>query len=96
MQKPHWSPCFSENASWIGCSAPSARRRPSTVVSSCPSAWTASIRQERTLRPSSEDRAGAADAVLAAEVRAGQAELVAQEVGERDARLGRAARCRRR
>ena len=34
-----------------------------------------------------EDRAGAADAVLAADVRAGQAELVAQEVAQQQARL---------
>ena len=34
-----------------------------------------------------QDGAGAADAVLAAEMRAGEAELVAQEIGERQAHL---------
>ena len=34
-----------------------------------------------------QDRAGAADAVLAAEMRAGEAELMAQEIGERHAHL---------
>ena len=38
--------------------------------------------------PVEEHRAGAADAVLAADVRAGQAERVAEEVGEEQARLG--------
>src|SRR5205807_4266205 len=37
-----------------------------------------------------KDGAGAADAVLAAEMRAREAELVAQEIGEREARLDRA------
>ena len=40
--------------------------------------------------PVDENGAGAAHAVLAAEVRAGQVELVAQEVRERGTRLGRA------
>ena len=34
-----------------------------------------------------QDRAGAADAVLAAEMRAGEAEAVAQEIGERQPHL---------
>ena len=50
VQKPHCSPWCSWNASWSGWSA--VRRRPSTVMTSAPSAWTASIRQERTASPS--------------------------------------------
>ena len=38
--------------------------------------------------PSIVDGAGAADAVLAADMRAGRAELVAQEIGQQHARLG--------
>ena len=34
------------------------------------------------------DRAGAADAVLAADMRAGRAQLMAQEIGQQHARLG--------
>src|SRR5579884_2671617 len=50
VQKPHCRPCWSQNACWIGCSsAPFAS--PSTVSSSAPSACTANIRQERTVRP---------------------------------------------
>ena len=58
------------------------RRRPRA-----PSAWTAKTRHERIGCPSSEHGARAADAVLAAEVRAGEAEVLAQDVGERAARL---------
>ena len=64
-----------------------ARREPSTVVISWPSACTASIRQERAGQAVEQDRAGAADAVLAAEMRAGEAERVAQEIGERQPHL---------
>ena len=40
VQKPHCSPCFSQNASCSGCSSlPLAN--PSMVVTSWPSAWTA-------------------------------------------------------
>ena len=61
--------------------------RPSTVSIVRPSACTASSRQERTATPSRRHRAGAADAVLAADVRARQPERVAEEVGEQQPRL---------
>jgi hypothetical protein len=51
------------------------RREPSTVRMLAPSACTASVRQARAGAPSICDRAGAAHAVLAADMRAGQAEL---------------------
>ena len=47
-----------------------------------PRACTASIRHERTGSPSSEHGARAAHAVLAAEVRARELEVLAEEVGE--------------
>src|SRR5690242_20301417 len=51
VQKPHWRPCWSQNACWRGWSvAPSAR--PSIVLISEPWAWTASIVQDLALRPS--------------------------------------------
>ena len=65
--------------------------RPSTVaISRRPPAPRASGRSAPSGRR--EDRAGAADAVLAAEMRAGEPELVAQEIGEREARLDLCAR----
>ena len=60
---------------------------PSTVVISWPSASAASIRQETTGAPSSEDGAGAAAAALADGLGAGQVELVAQRLEQRDTRL---------
>src|SRR2546428_3825623 len=54
VQKPHCSACASRKAACRGWrSAPPPGVRPSTVVSSTPSACTASIRQERTGSPSS-------------------------------------------
>ena len=51
VQKPHWTPPVSMNACWTGWSFPFVAR-PSTVTTSRPSAWAASIRQEVTSRPS--------------------------------------------
>ena len=51
VQKPHWRPCWSQNACWSGWRvAPSAI--PSIVLISRPSAWTASIVQDLALWPS--------------------------------------------
>ena len=53
VQKPHWSPCWSQKAFWIGCSTP-PEARPSTVRTSWPSACTANIEHDFTARsPSS-------------------------------------------
>src|ERR1700730_1030585 len=52
VQKPHCSPWHSWNARCTGCSASRSAARPSTVVTSWPSACTASSRQERTGLPS--------------------------------------------
>ena len=51
VQKPHWKLCESHIAC---CSVPISPSgpSPSIVVTSLPAAWTASIRQERTGRPS--------------------------------------------
>ena len=86
VQKPHWRPCWSQNACWSGWRvAPSAM--PSIVLIS------------RAVRLDGEHRAGlgalavdvdgarAAVAGVAADVRAGQPEDVAQQVDEQEARL---------
>src|SRR3954454_10122933 len=50
VQYPHWSPWCSQNASCSGCSAPSWPI-PSIVLTSAPSAWTASSVQDFTASP---------------------------------------------
>ena len=62
---------------------------PSMVVTSRAVAGDRKVMQERAGMSSSSTRAGAADAVLAAEMRAGQIELLAQEIGQMRARLDR-------
>ena len=52
VQKPHWRPCFSQNAFWSGWSAPSPAAMPSIVVTLDPSACAASIVQLLTALPS--------------------------------------------
>jgi len=47
-----------------------------------PAHCTASVRQPRTVTPSSPHRAGAAYVLLAAHMAAGEAELVAQEIDQ--------------
>ena len=51
VQKPHWKLCESHIACCSVLSPPSGAS-PSIVVTSLPAAWTASIRHERTARPS--------------------------------------------
>ena len=68
-------------------SARRPRARPSTVSIVAPSAWTASSMQLFTSVPLKMHRAGAAVAGVAADVRAGQVEVVAEEVDEQPARL---------
>ena len=84
VQKPHCSAWCSWKACCTGCSAPSAAR-PSIVVTSCPSAWTASTEHDFTLRPSRCDRARAAVAGVASDHRADLAELLPQVVHEQRA-----------
>jgi len=93
VQNPHCRPWASRNAACSGCSASpeaSPPLRPSTVATSCPSTCTANIRQDRTASPSNSTVQAPADAVLAPDVRAGESQLVAQEVGEEQPRLHRA------
>ncbi len=52
VQKPHCSAWLSWNARWTGCSSP-LLDRPSIVVISAPSAWTANTVQLFTLAPPS-------------------------------------------
>ncbi len=51
VQKPHWKASHSTKAAWTGLSF-SGVPRPSTVVISCPTASTASIRQAQIGSPS--------------------------------------------
>ena len=85
VQKPHCRAWQSRNACCTGPSRRRGARQPSTVVIAAPSRLTANSRQERTGRAVDQDRAGAADAVLAADVGAGQPEVVAERVGEQPA-----------
>src|SRR3954453_13820923 len=99
VQKPHCSALRSWNTPCRSASSP-VSERPSMVQTAAPSACTASTRQPRTISPPDRtvqappqpdlavepDRASAADALLAAGVRAGQPKLVAQEIGEMRAR----------
>ena len=91
VQKPHCRPWLSQNACWSGCSPPSGAR-PSMVVTDEPSAWTASIVHDFTARPSTMDGARAALAGVAADVGAGQAQVLAQQLDEQPPRLHVAAR----
>ncbi len=74
------------NACWSGLSAPSSTR-PSTVRTARPSASTARYVQALTAQVVDQDGACAADLGVARDLGAGQAEAVAQDVGERLARL---------
>ena len=84
VQNPHWRPCWSQNACWSGWSVGSLAM-PSIVLRSRPSAWTASIVHDLALSPFDMDGAGAAVARIATDMRAGQPEVVAQEVDEQEA-----------
>ena len=75
------------NACCIGCSVPSAAASPSIVVMSPPSAWTASTVQLFTASPSRWMRAGAARRRVAADVGAGEPDVLADVVDEQRARL---------
>ena len=86
VQKPHCSAWFSWNACCTGCSLPS-RARPSIVVTSPPSACTASTEQDFTLLPVEVHGAGAAVAGVAADDGAGLSEPFPQVVDEQHAGL---------
>ena len=79
----------SRNASCTGDSAPSGPPSPSIVVTSAPSACTANMQARAHGLAVEQHRARAAHAVLAAEVRARERALLAEEVGERLPRLRR-------
>ena len=87
VQKPHCRPWVSRKACCSGWSSSGLSARPSTVCDLVPSAWTASIRQERTGSPSSST-------VQAPQTPCSQPtwvpvrpQLVAQEVAEQQPRL---------
>ncbi|MGX1388797.1 hypothetical protein AB7M66_009928 [Bradyrhizobium japonicum] len=87
VQKPHWSAWLRRNAC---CSTPSRSRRRREAFDG-PELATIDLRSEREARPRQhavdDNSAGATDAVLAADMGAGRAQLVAQKIGEQHARL---------
>ena len=87
VQKPHCRPCFSQNAFWSGCSAPSPAAMPSIVVTLAPSAWTASIVQLFTAWPSTWTVHAPHWLVSQPDVGAGQAQVLAQHLDEEPAWL---------
>ena len=91
VQKPHCRPCSSMKPCCTGSSTPSTSS-PSTVRISCPAAIAASTVHDLTGSPSISTTHVAAVGGVTAPVRAGQAELVAQEVDEQHPRLDVAGR----
>ena len=86
VQKPHWSPCFSQNAVWIGVEPAAGRhaldRRDRVAVGL--------DREDRARldRPAVElDGARPALAGVAADVRPGQPEVLAQRLDEQPSGL---------
>src|ERR1700736_4375143 len=69
VQKPHCRPWCSRNASCIGCSGAPSAASPSMVLTSCPSAMTASVVQDFTALRG-----------IAADMGAGQPQVLAQEL----------------
>ena len=86
MQKPHWSAWWRLKASWSGESvaSPASDSTVSTARAVGLDREQAAAAHRDAVEPHG---AGAADAVLAADVRAGEAEAVAEEVGQEQARL---------
>ena len=81
VQKPHCIACVAQKACWSGL-RPSGGVRPSIVVTVAP----VQLHREQEAAPRAgsvdEDGAGAADAVLAAHVRAGEPEVLPEKVGQ--------------
>ena len=86
VQKPHCSAKLLTNASWIGCSVPSLRQ-PLDRRHVAPVGLNREHQARLHERAVHEHRAGAAFADDAADVRAGQPELLAQKVHEQRSRL---------
>ena len=88
VQKPHCRACASRNAACSGCSSVPPGGRQALDRRHRGAVDLDGEHQARAHRLTVHQHgAGAADAVLAADVRAGEAELVAQEVAEEQARL---------
>ena len=87
MQKPHCRPWLSWNACCRRPRVPSGSARPSTVVTDAAVGLHGEHQAGADRLAVEQDVAVAAEAVLAGDVRAGQIEILAQEVRERPARL---------
>ena len=83
VQNPHCRPWHSWNACCTGLSVPSAAARPSTVVTSAPSACTANSRHERTASPSSSTVQAPHTPCSQPRWVPVRREVLAQEVGQR-------------
>ena len=86
VQKPHWRPCWSQNACWSGWSLPPCSM-PSIVRDLGAVGLDGEHRARLGAAPVDVDGARAAVAGVAAGVGAGEPERVAQEVDEEEARL---------
>ena len=86
VQNPHCRPCLFQNASCIGCSLPSVAS-PSMVVIVDAVGLHREPRARFDRDAVDEHRAGAALAGVAADLGAGEAERLAQEVHEQQPRL---------
>ena len=86
MQKPHCRPWHSRNACCTGPSEPSGLVEPFDRGDLVPDRGDREHQAGAHRAAVDQDRAGAADAVLAADVGAGQPEVVAQRVGQQPAR----------
>ena len=91
VQKPHCRPWHSWKACWTGPSSPSGSQQPFDGRHGVAVGGDREDEAGADRDAVEQHRARAADAVLAAEVRAGQAEVHAQEVGQQPARRGLAA-----
>ena len=86
VQKPHCRPCSCQKPSWIGWSLPSCSS-PSTVSDLAAVGLDGEHRAGLHRLAVEQDGAGAAVGGVAADVGAGQAQVLAQEVDQQQARL---------
>ena len=82
VQIPHCAAPVRRNAAWIGRRVVAVRPVPRRWRPSRPSSWPSGTRQAHTGVTVQADRAGAAVAGIAADLRPGQTKVVAQDLGE--------------
>ena len=87
VQKPHCSACASLNAAWSGFSSPAGRGQAFDGLDLMPVGLRRQHDAGARRLAVEEDGAGAADAVLAPDVRAGETEILAEKVAQQQPRL---------